>query len=99
MSYQYVFDPIAFKEYKSSIKWYLSKSEQAADNFIKEVTARIRAICSDPTRYRNTYNNFREVMLVKFPFSIVYFVDEDNNTVVIVSVFHNKRNPQRKYPK
>jgi plasmid stabilization system protein ParE len=97
MNYQYVYDPAAFKEYKNSIRWYQKRSDLAAENFIKETTNCIRSICTNPARYRNTYKTFHEAPLKRFPFSIVYFVDEEKQTIVIVSVYHHKRDPRRKF--
>jgi plasmid stabilization system protein ParE len=54
-------------------------------------------ICDDPLRYRSTYKKLRETSLKKYPYSIVYFVDEKEQLVVIASVYHHKRDPRRKY--
>lgn len=99
MKYGYVYDPVALAEYKEALSWYKERSETAAFDFIAEIKERIGIICSDPFRYRNTYKQFREVSLKKFPYCIVYFPDDNSNLIVIVSVFHHKRNPMKKYRK
>ena len=97
MSYRYIYEPAALAEYKEAISWYLERSKNAADNFVKEVKERIIMICDDPLRYRSTYKNLRETSLKKYPYSIVYFVDEKKQLVIVSSVYHHKRNPRRKY--
>jgi plasmid stabilization system protein ParE len=77
----------------------MERSEAAAKNLITEFKSRIEAICDNPLRYRNTYKNFRETSLKKYPYYIVYFVDESTNTVIITSLYHQKRNPKKKYRK
>jgi plasmid stabilization system protein ParE len=67
--------------------------------FRRAVKERLRLICEKPQQYRNTYKNFRESLLKKYPFYIIYFIDEGNKTVIIVSIFHHKRNPAKKYLK
>lgn len=99
MSYQHIFTPIAFQEYSDAANWYLQHSAKAAANFIKEVKSRIQLICADPYRYRNNYKNFYEISLRKFPFYVIYFVDEEKKLVVIASVYHHKRATRRKYKK
>lgn len=99
MNYEYIYDQIALREYIDAIRWYKSKSDKAAVNFVKEVTDRIKIICDNPLRFRNLYKNFRETSLKKYPYSIVYFLDERKKKVVITSMFHNKRDPQKKYHK
>jgi plasmid stabilization system protein ParE len=99
MSYTYIFEPGALTEYKEAVEWYIARSETAAENLITEVKSRIEAICDDPLRYRNTYKNFRETSLKKYPYYLVYFVDENIKTVIITSLYHHKRNPKKKYRK
>lgn len=99
MSYGYSYDPVALQEYKKAISWYLERSEMATDNFIKAIKGKIAVICKDPLRYRNTYKKFRETSLKQYPYSVVYLIDDVNKMILIVSVYHHKRSPCRKYRK
>jgi plasmid stabilization system protein ParE len=99
MSYSCIYQPAALKEFKDSIRWYRERNEIAAENFVIEVNDRIRIICADPFRFRNTYRYFRETSLKKYPYYIVYFLDEKEKKVIISSVYHHKRNPKKKYRK
>lgn len=97
MSFAHFFDPAAFIEYKEALIWYQRKSQKAAENFVIEVTASVRLICKDPLRYRNTYKEFRETSVKKFPYSIVYYFDKAGQRIVIFSVYHHRRSPKRKF--
>lgn len=97
MTYSYLFDPVAAKEYEQAFNWYEKKSYQAADNFIIRVQDAITAICADPYRYRNGYKNLRELSLKKYPYQVIYYIDDAHSTIVIVSIFHHKQNPKKKY--
>ena len=99
MSYKYIYDPIALIEYKDAIRWYRSGSENVAQKFVLEVANKIEMICKHPMRCRNEYKNFRETVLKKYPYCIVYFIDEEIKTIVIISIYHQRRNPNRKYDK
>ena len=99
MSYRCIYQPLAVKEYKDAVEWYAERSKIAAEGFVKELKDKVAAICKEPLRYRNTYKEFREIALKKYPFSIVYFVDEPNEVVIIASVHQQKRNPENKFPK
>lgn len=59
MSYPYLFDPAAAKEYEDAFEWYQQRSETAADNLIIEVEETIRTICANPYRYRKTHKNLQ----------------------------------------
>lgn len=99
MSYSYSFDPVALKEYKDAIEWYKARSENAAENLVKEVIQRIQTICNNPLLYRNTYKNFRETSLKRYPYYIIYFINTDSQLIIIASLYHHKRNPEKKYRK
>lgn len=99
MTYGHRYNSVALVEFKEAIDWYNYRSVMAAENFVEEVTNTIDVICEDPLRFRNVYSIFRETALKKYPYTIVYFVDEKKKRVIIASVFHNKRNPDKKYRK
>jgi plasmid stabilization system protein ParE len=99
MSYRYIYDPVALNEFKDAISWYLERSELAAEGFVKEVNEQLAVICKDPFRFRNTYKSYREISLKKYPYYVVYLVDGVQKVIIVSSVYHHKRNPQKKYRK
>jgi plasmid stabilization system protein ParE len=99
MNYRFIFEPVALGEYKDAIRWYKKRSVTAAVNFVAAVKEKIETVCADPTRYRNLYKEFRETSLKRYPYYVVYYIDEHSKTIVITSVYHHKRNPKRKYRK
>jgi plasmid stabilization system protein ParE len=99
MAWHYTFNPEAAIEYEDAFKWYESKSKIAADKFIIAVQDAIAAVCAKPFRYRNTYKDLRELLLKRYPFTLIYFVDEKEKLIIIISLFHQKRNPKKKYSK
>ncbi len=99
MSYTYTYEADAQLEYEEAALWYIENSIQAGKNFEIEVNEKLQEICLNPRLYRNTKKHFREALLKKYPFSIIYFIDEQNHVIVITSVFHNSRNPRKKYNK
>jgi mRNA-degrading endonuclease RelE of RelBE toxin-antitoxin system len=60
---------------------------------------KLKRICSAPTLYKITYKKYREASLKKFPYSLVYLINEKAKTILITSIYHHKRNPRRKYIK
>jgi hypothetical protein len=71
----------------------------AADNLILAVQEAIVAICINPFRYRNTYKELRGLNLKKYPYNLIYFIDENKQLITIISLYHHKRNPKAKYHK
>ena len=99
MGYQYYFEPRALKEYVTALKCYKKRSDKAATNFVKEMDYAISIICTDPLRFRISYKQFREIALKKYPFYVIYSIEETKKQLLIFSVFHHKRNPVIKFRK
>jgi len=95
--YAYSFDPVAAVEYEETFLWYQQNSIVAADAFVDAMNEAINSICKTPKLYRNTYNTLREIHLKRFPFCLIYEVDDEKKQVVIISIFHQSRNPDEKY--
>lgn len=87
----------AAKEYLRAIFWYKERSLQAAENFVKAMNEAFSNLKLQPLYYRNTYKNFPKIKLQKYPYALVYFIDEEKESIVIITVFHVKRNPKNKF--
>lgn len=96
MSYSYEFHEVAQNEYEASLQWYLERSEKAASGFIHAVDVALDKICTHPFRYRNTYKQFYEIGVNKYPFIVIYSIEQDNR-IIVWRVFHNKRQPGKKF--
>jgi plasmid stabilization system protein ParE len=95
--YQYLLEPKAQKEYEESIEFYAERSEKATLNFIYLVEQAINLICKNPYGSKNKYKNFFEITLEKYPFTIIYSIEQELNLLVIISIYHHSRNPKYKY--
>ncbi len=99
MQYEYLFLKEAQAQYEEALVWYLERSLAAAQNFVEAIDISIEKICLHPYRWRNEFENFYELGLKKYPFSIIYSIDAKNKKILITSVYHHKRNPEKKYKK
>ncbi len=99
MSYGYILHERAQEDYEIALRWYAERSLKAIDNFILAVDNALSLICSHPTRWRNEYKSFYELGVKKYPYTIIYTVDPDQQLVFVTSNYHNKRNPRKKYRK
>lgn len=97
MVYTTSFRKRATREYLNALNWYKKRSLQAADNFVLAVSETLNKIEEQPYRFHNAYKNYHEVKIKKYPFSIVYFIDEKNQIIAVTTLFHQKRNPERKF--
>jgi len=87
-----LFHPAALQEFEISVDWYENKRFRLGDKFSSQVFHLISLISNNPKGFQSVAKNKRAVKLKGFPFSIVYSQHED--TIFILAVFHNSRNPQ-----
>ena len=99
MQYNYILHEHAQQDYETSLKWYAARSQRAAQLFITAVDQALSLICEHPTRWRNTYKNYHELGLKKFPFTIIYTIETNKQLIVVASIYHHKRNPKKRIRK
>ena len=95
--YQLVYSNDAIEDFEKSILWYLLRSPQAAENFARELHNKLKIVRNNPRLFNRRYKHFYEVNLYKYPFTVVYVIEESLQRIYIVSIYHQKRNPKRKY--
>lgn len=71
-------------------------SDKVADNFLIQLHNCINTIHKNPTIFQVFKTHFRQLPLKKYPYIVVYSI-ENKNTIVILSVFHTSRNPNKKF--
>jgi plasmid stabilization system protein ParE len=98
MSLRYRLIDAAQQDYEEAVLWYAERSVTAAENFVVAIDNTLQTICAHPTRWRNEYKNFYELGVKKYPYTIIYAI-EDTDLVVVISIYHQKRNPKKKYRK
>lgn len=81
--------PAAEAEYEDALGWYLDRSPQAANRFEAEFGEAIEAIRTHPSMFPRCDEVHRYVLLKRFPYSLIYRVDEEAARVMAVA--HSKR--------
>ncbi|MEW6089230.1 MAG: type II toxin-antitoxin system RelE/ParE family toxin [bacterium] len=78
-------------EFRDSVDWYESKARGLGLRFTDETDSTIERIKLNPDLYPSVVEDIKRIQLNKFPFSIFYKVE--NDILVILRIFHNKRKP------
>jgi mRNA-degrading endonuclease RelE of RelBE toxin-antitoxin system len=100
MAWRIKFSSKANGDYDEGYSWYEDKQEGLGQRFLMEVRNKVRTIESNPEIFGNRTNKkFREAKLDHFPYSIIYRLDKEDQTVYITSIHHNKKHPRSKYKK
>ena len=86
----------AQKELEESYKWYEKQKSGLGLKFINQVDDDLKSIANNPKLYSVKKRNYREFIMKIYPYLIVYKIKENNKEVIIISIFHTKRNPKLK---
>src|SRR5438874_2093753 len=91
MSYQVRFTKEALNDFEESAIWYNKRKDNLGTEFITAVESKIEFISDNPESFPFKYLDRRSVSLKRFPFHIVFLVEDED--VIILAVAHHKRDP------
>ena len=86
-----IFHPDTAHEIKSSYEWYQNQAEGLGEDFLEELESAYEAITELPGTWPKFTTNCRRFLLSKFPFSVIYQVN--NNSIFVLAIMHNSRKP------
>lgn len=81
----------AVAEYNSAIDFYESQQPGLGFDFAHEVDATVKKIIAFPNAWQLVSNDVRRCLLSRFPYGLMYAVED--GTIIILSVFDLRRNP------
>lgn len=87
------FSANASAELEAAAFWYESQSRGLGSEFIRSVDVALSKIRRTPMLYSIALDNMRRCLLKKFPFGIFFSIEDDH--ILVVSVFHSRRNPKK----
>lgn len=74
--------------------YYESKQFGLGENFLDELDQYFEKICENPKHFEIKRKNYREAYIRKFPYLIIFEMEEKK--VVVYSVFNTSQNPKKK---
>ena len=88
-----VFHPAAQKEARKATVHYSEIHKQLGMDFRIELEEAVSRIVQAPTAWHPIKNDYRRCTLNKFPFGVIYRVDQSKNECQVFAVMHFKRKP------
>ena len=95
MVYKIIVSPRAQNEIVKAIDFYAIRSVDAPNNFILQLQKGYGVLAISPF-FRVQYKSVRALKLKRFPYSLYYTINENQNSLRVLSCFHNKRNPKKR---
>ncbi len=93
--------PEAEVDVEEAYIWYRQKSDELAESFLQVLGDCFLSIQENPLGYRQVYKTMRRFVMPKFPYSIIYLIEEGllesgdfGETIIVFAVVHAKRNPE-----
>jgi len=90
---QILFHPEAQAELNHAINHYEDSGPSLGYQFAIEVFAAVERIKANPRLWPLLNNEVRRCLIHRFPYGVIYSVDDTNSTVLILAVMHLHREP------
>lgn len=94
MNYRLIIDPAARQDIMESIRWYNKQKPGLGLRFYNKLKQAMARIKKSPELFQIRYKSLRMVPVEKFPFMILYQVNEPKCEIAVVAVLHTSRNPR-----
>lgn len=83
----------ASQDLDEAYDWYELRNVGLGEQFLRSVDASIQAILRAPEMHAIAHENYRRGLVRRFPYAVFYEYDGEN--VIVYSVFHTARDPQK----
>jgi toxin ParE1/3/4 len=74
---KYVFHPEALNEYAEAVQYYIEQRVEIAQAFVNAIEDTVRRIRESPTRYVEMDEDVRRCMARRFPYGVLYTIEQD----------------------
>ena len=81
------------RDLEEAASWYESQRQGLGEDFLDTVLQMLSTIEQSPMSFPIVHRSIHRAVLPKFPFSVFYFVQDSE--VSVISVMHGSRHPSR----
>ena len=91
MTWSIALRPEAQAEFDEAVDWYELKRPGLGLEFIAEIQSTLDRIAIAPKRLPVVFEGARLALVRRFPYQVLFQIEVDR--VVVLAVFHHRRNP------
>lgn len=91
MKYRVIVRPEVEDDLKGAFFWYEDKRVGLGHDFLLQVNAGLNFIMRNPVIHPIEYKGARKHIVKRFPYKIIYFVEQEK--IIVLAVLHGKRRP------
>jgi len=85
--------PPAIDDIDDGVNYYNKKSEYLGFKFADEIDVAFKSISKNPFAFGVRYRDVRGKLLKKFPYLILYRVNDEMITIEVLRIFNTYQNP------
>lgn len=90
---KYSFSASAHRQILDVIAFYAQEHRSLSDDFIKSLDESITLLIEHPRIGQRVSMTHRKISLRKFPYILIYAVEDENDQIQISAVCHQRRRP------
>lgn len=75
--------------------WYNEQSPGLGHELMTEFFEHLKKLHENPQRFKYILKPFRRLILKRFPYLLIFRIDEKRKRVVVAVLWHKKRDPER----
>lgn len=83
---------LAQREVDDAVLWYEQHAEGLGRDFLDELDRVVRLVKTYPLMATQIEPDSRRFLLTRFPYSLIYGIDDD--TIIVIAVAHQHREPR-----
>lgn len=83
----------ALKDLSEAYDWFEERRIGLGEDFLSSVDACIQKVYRIPELYPKIFEDYRRALVRRFPYAVFY--EYSNNKIIVYSIFHTSRNPQK----
>jgi plasmid stabilization system protein ParE len=91
VKYSLIIRAEAEDDLKEAYSWYEDKRQGLGHDFLLQVDAGLNFIARNPAIHPTEYKGTRKHLLKRFPYKIIYLVE--NERIIVLAVIHGRRSP------
>ena len=95
MNYKLKLLPVVYRDLRKSKKWYSGINTELGEDFKSRVNEEFDYIKQHPKHYQKKYEELRQAIVTRFPYTIYYLIEEELKMVVVIGVLAQKQNFDR----
>lgn len=80
-------------ELDEAFLWYEEQRQGLGYEFIDEVDEALKRLSYRPKAYAPIEHDVRRCLLKRFPYGVIFGLEQENDTIVVVAVGHLHREP------